>query len=75
MNATLLPFLEAGLGFVVAWDKPGGFIGREALSDVRLGGYTVPRGAVVMMSVVLVARAPAAASTRPSTQVELAPPD
>ncbi len=23
--------LEAGLGFVVAWDKPGGFIGREAL--------------------------------------------
>ena len=23
--------LEAGLSFVVAWDKPGGFIGREAL--------------------------------------------
>ncbi len=23
--------LEAGLGFTVAWDKPGGFIGREAL--------------------------------------------
>jgi heterotetrameric sarcosine oxidase gamma subunit len=23
--------LEAGLGFAVAWDKPGGFIGREAL--------------------------------------------
>ena len=23
--------LEAGLGFAVAWDKPGGFIGKEAL--------------------------------------------
>ncbi|WP_421694976.1 GcvT family protein [Aestuariivirga sp.] len=23
--------IEAGLGFAVAWDKPGGFIGREAL--------------------------------------------
>ena len=23
--------LEAGLGFAVAWDKPGGFIGRDAL--------------------------------------------
>jgi glycine cleavage system aminomethyltransferase T len=23
--------LEAGLGFAIAWDKPGGFIGREAL--------------------------------------------
>ena len=23
--------LEAGLGFAVAWQKPGGFIGREAL--------------------------------------------
>ena len=23
--------LEAGLGFTIAWDKPGGFIGREAL--------------------------------------------
>ena len=23
--------IEAGLGFTIAWDKPGGFIGREAL--------------------------------------------
>lgn len=29
---------------------PGWFIGREAQTDVRLGGYMVPRGAVVMMS-------------------------
>jgi glycine cleavage system aminomethyltransferase T/glycine/D-amino acid oxidase-like deaminating enzyme len=27
--------LEAGLGFAVAWDKPGGFIGREALAEAN----------------------------------------
>ena len=27
--------LAAGLGFCVAWDKPGGFIGREALLRAR----------------------------------------
>jgi 4-methylaminobutanoate oxidase (formaldehyde-forming) len=27
--------LEAGLGFAVAWDKPGGFVGREALLSQR----------------------------------------
>ncbi len=27
--------LEAGLGFTLAWDKPGGFIGREALVKKR----------------------------------------
>ncbi|MEI8240473.1 MAG: FAD-dependent oxidoreductase, partial [Actinomycetota bacterium] len=30
--------LEAGLGFVVAWDKQGGFIGRDALLQVREHG-------------------------------------
>ena len=30
--------LEAGLGFAVAWEKPGGFIGREALLEQRAGG-------------------------------------
>jgi heterotetrameric sarcosine oxidase gamma subunit len=30
--------LEAGLGFTVAWDKPGGFIGREALLRQRVAG-------------------------------------
>src|SRR6266536_3018977 len=30
--------LEAGLGFAVAWDKPGGFIGREALSKQKEQG-------------------------------------
>jgi glycine cleavage system aminomethyltransferase T/glycine/D-amino acid oxidase-like deaminating enzyme len=42
--------LEAGLGFAVAWDKPGGFIGREALfaakeagpPQQRVVGLTVP---------------------------------
>jgi 4-methylaminobutanoate oxidase (formaldehyde-forming) len=27
--------LESGLGFAVAWDKPGGFIGRDALLPAR----------------------------------------
>jgi 4-methylaminobutanoate oxidase (formaldehyde-forming) len=30
--------LEAGLGFAVAWDKPGGFIGREALLKHKEAG-------------------------------------
>jgi 4-methylaminobutanoate oxidase (formaldehyde-forming) len=30
--------LEAGLGFAVAWDKPGGFIGRDALLRLRDAG-------------------------------------
>jgi len=30
--------LEAGLGFAVAWDKPGGFIGRDALLAQREAG-------------------------------------
>ncbi len=32
--------LEAGLGFSVAWDKPGGFIGRDALLRQRENGAT-----------------------------------
>ncbi len=27
--------LSAGLGFCVSWDKPGGFVGREALLSIR----------------------------------------
>ena len=30
--------LEAGLGFAVAWDKPGGFIGRDALLEKKEAG-------------------------------------
>ncbi|MDX1422243.1 MAG: FAD-dependent oxidoreductase [Kiloniellales bacterium] len=30
--------LEAGLGFAVAWDKPGGFLGREALLRLKESG-------------------------------------
>jgi 4-methylaminobutanoate oxidase (formaldehyde-forming) len=30
--------LEAGLGFVVAWNKPGGFIGRQALLEQKERG-------------------------------------
>lgn len=35
--------LEAGLGFAVAWDKPGGFIGREALLAQREAGPLTKR--------------------------------
>jgi 4-methylaminobutanoate oxidase (formaldehyde-forming) len=30
--------ISAGLGFTVAWDKPGGFVGRDALLSVRAAG-------------------------------------
>jgi glycine cleavage system aminomethyltransferase T/glycine/D-amino acid oxidase-like deaminating enzyme len=30
--------LEAGLGFAVAWDKPGGFVGRDALLKQKESG-------------------------------------
>lgn len=30
--------LDAGLGFTVAWDKPGGFLGRDSLARVRERG-------------------------------------
>jgi heterotetrameric sarcosine oxidase gamma subunit len=30
--------LSAGLGFAVSWDKPGGFVGRDALAKVRAQG-------------------------------------
>ena len=36
--------LEAGLGFAVAWDKPGGFIGRDALLNARAAGPPRNRG-------------------------------
>jgi glycine cleavage system aminomethyltransferase T len=41
--------LEAGLGFAVAWDKPGGFTGRDALVAARAAGP--PRQRVVSLVV------------------------
>jgi heterotetrameric sarcosine oxidase gamma subunit len=41
--------LEAGLGFAVAWDKPGGFTGRDALLVTR--GAGPPRHRVVSLIV------------------------
>jgi 4-methylaminobutanoate oxidase (formaldehyde-forming) len=40
--------LDAGLGFTVAWDKPGGFIGRDALLAQRERG-PLPRRLVQVM--------------------------
>ena len=39
--------LEAGLGFAVAWDKPDGFIGREAMAAARTAG--APRDRIVSL--------------------------
>ena len=36
--------LEAGLGFAVAWDKPGGFVGRDALLEAARVGSARPVG-------------------------------
>jgi glycine cleavage system aminomethyltransferase T/glycine/D-amino acid oxidase-like deaminating enzyme len=41
--------IEAGLGFAVAWDKPGGFIGRDVLLKAREQGP--PRHRVVSLIV------------------------
>jgi len=41
--------LEAGLGFTVAWDKPGGFVGREALLAQRARGVLNKRLVQVML--------------------------
>ena len=41
--------IEAGLGFTIAWDKPGGFIGREALLEFKAQGP--PRDRVVSLFV------------------------
>lgn len=35
--------LQAGLGFAVAWDKPGGFVGREALLAQKAKGSPARR--------------------------------
>jgi 4-methylaminobutanoate oxidase (formaldehyde-forming) len=32
--------LQAGLGFTIKWDKPGGFIGREALLAAKEAGIS-----------------------------------
>lgn len=43
--------VEAGLGFAVAWDKPGGFVGREALLAQReAGADALPKRLVAFMA-------------------------
>ncbi len=41
--------LDAGLGFTVAWEKPGGFIGREALVAQKAKGVLPKRLVQVML--------------------------
>jgi glycine cleavage system aminomethyltransferase T len=42
--------LEAGLGFAVAWDKPGGFVGRDALMKQRDSGPLTSRLVNVLLA-------------------------
>jgi 4-methylaminobutanoate oxidase (formaldehyde-forming) len=42
--------LEAGLGFAVAWDKPGGFVGRDALAKQRESGPPTRRLVNVLLT-------------------------
>ncbi len=41
--------LDVGLGFAVAWDKPGGFVGRDALLAARVPGPPKRRLAQVLV--------------------------
>jgi 4-methylaminobutanoate oxidase (formaldehyde-forming) len=41
--------LQAGLAFTVAWDKPGGFIGKEALAQRKAAGKITRRMVQVML--------------------------
>ncbi|MDH5243686.1 MAG: FAD-dependent oxidoreductase [Chloroflexota bacterium] len=41
--------LDVGLGFAVAWDKPGGFVGRDALLASRAPGPPVRRLVQVLL--------------------------
>jgi glycine cleavage system aminomethyltransferase T len=41
--------LDAGLGFTVAWDKPGGFVGRDALLAQKAAGPLKRRLVQVML--------------------------
>ena len=43
--------LDVGLGFAVAWDKPGGFIGRDALLRAREAWSGPPRRRLVQVLV------------------------
>ena len=42
--------IEAGLGFAVAWDKPTGFLGREALVGRRAAGAPTRRLVQVLLT-------------------------
>ncbi len=42
--------LEAGLGFAVAWDKPGGFVGRAAVEAARAAGPLTRRLVQVLLA-------------------------
>jgi len=49
-DAERLPFARQVIQEGMRLYPPGWFIGRAALADVRLGGFTVPKGAVILMS-------------------------
>jgi cytochrome P450 len=49
-DAERLPYTRTAITEAMRLYPPAWFIGRTALEDVALGGYTIPRGASVLMS-------------------------
>jgi len=49
-DAERLPYTRIAITEAMRLYPPAWFIGRTALEDVMLGGYTIPRGASVLMS-------------------------
>jgi cytochrome P450 len=57
-DAERLPYARQVLSEGLRMYPPGWFIGREALADVSLCGWTIPKGGVVLMSQYLMQRDP-----------------
>ena len=49
-DADRLPYTRMAITEAMRLYPPAWFVGRTALEDVKLGGYTIPRGASVLMS-------------------------
>jgi cytochrome P450 len=57
-DAERLPYFRKVISEGLRLYPPGWFIGREALEDVAIGGFTVPKGGVILMSQYVMQRDP-----------------